>query len=96
MSKWPQNDVKSQKMQYLKTFSVWNSKILYSCYSHHKVPCYVHCNISIATKWAPVPLLSKGKIRISLLQELLFALVVHSVGVSKYMDISQHNHKKVC
>ena len=39
----------------------------------------------MARLWAPVPLHSKGKIRISLLQELLlFALVVHSVGVSKY------------
>ena len=30
------------------------------------------------------PLHSKGKIRVFLLQEVLFALVVHSVGVSEY------------
>ena len=49
----------------------------------------------MATKWAPEPLHSKGKIRISRLQELLFAHVVHSVGVSKYMDISQQKHKQI-
>ena len=38
----------------------------------------------MTTPWAPGPLHSKGKIRVSLLQEVLFALVVHSVGVSEY------------
>ena len=38
----------------------------------------------MATQWAPGPLHLKGKIRVFLLQELLFALVVHSVGVSEY------------
>jgi len=38
----------------------------------------------MATQWAPGPLHSKGKFRVFLLQEMLFALVVHSVGVSKY------------
>ena len=39
----------------------------------------------MATQWAPGPLQSKGKIRVFLLQEVyLFALVVHSVGVSEY------------
>ena len=38
----------------------------------------------MATHWVPGPLHSKGKIRVFLLQEVLFALVVHSVGVSKY------------
>ena len=42
------------------------------------------CDISMATQWAPHPLHSKGKIRVSLHQEVLFALVVHSVGVSQY------------
>ena len=36
------------------------------------------------TQWAPGPLHSKGKIRVFLLQEVLFALVVHSVGVREY------------
>ena len=36
------------------------------------------------TQWAPGPLHSKGKIRVFLLQEVLFALVVQSVGVSEY------------
>ena len=49
----------------------------------------------MATQWVPGPLHSKGKIRVFLLQEVLFALVVHSVGVSEYMDITQHKHKKV-
>ena len=36
----------------------------------------------MATLWAPGPLLSKEKIRVFLLQEVLFAIVVSSVGVS--------------
>ena len=38
----------------------------------------------MATKWAPGPLHSKGKIRVFLLEEVSFALFVHTVGVSKY------------
>jgi len=38
----------------------------------------------MTTQWAPGPLHSKGKIRVFLLQEDLFALVVHSVGVSEH------------
>ena len=38
----------------------------------------------MATQWDSGPLHSKGKIRIFLLQKVLFALVVHSVGVSEY------------
>ena len=38
----------------------------------------------MATKWAPGPLHSKEKIRVFLLQEVLFAIVVCSVGVSEY------------
>ena len=45
---------------------------------------YVYCDISMATQWASGPLHSKGKIRVFLHQEVLFALVVHSVGMSKY------------
>ena len=38
----------------------------------------------MATQWAPGPLHLKRKIRVFLHQEVLFDLVVHSVGVSKY------------
>ena len=38
----------------------------------------------MATQWAPGPLHSKGKIRVFLLQGVLFALAVHSVGVNEY------------
>ena len=38
----------------------------------------------MATQWAPGPLHSKGKIRVFLVQEVLFAVVVRSVGVSEY------------
>ena len=38
----------------------------------------------MGTQWAPGPLYSMGKVRVFLLQEVLFALVVHSVGVSDY------------
>jgi len=36
----------------------------------------------MATQWAPSPLHLKDKIRVFVLQEELFALVVYSVGVS--------------
>ena len=38
----------------------------------------------MATQCTPGSLHSKGKIRVFLLQEVLFAFVVHSVGVSEY------------
>ena len=38
------------------------------------VPWYFHCDISMATQWAPG----------SLLEEVLFTHVVHSVAVSEY------------
>ena len=38
----------------------------------------------MATQWALGPLHSKKKIRVFLLQQVLFALVVHSVGVREY------------
>ena len=38
----------------------------------------------MATQWAPGPLYSKGKIRVFLLQEEFFAIVVRPVGVSEY------------
>jgi len=38
----------------------------------------------MATRGAPGPLHSKGKIRVFLLKEVSFALVVHSVGLSEY------------
>ena len=41
------------------------------------------CDIFMATQWAPGPLHSKRKIRVFLLQEVLFDLVVHSVAESE-------------
>ena len=79
-----QGGAKSQKIEYLSQLFLHRTETQYSCYTHHKVPLYVHCDISMATQWAPGPLHSKGKIRVFLLQEVLFALVVHSVGVSEY------------
>ena len=38
----------------------------------------------MATQWVPGLLHSKGKLRVFLLQEVLFVHVVHSVGVRKY------------
>ena len=38
----------------------------------------------MATQWVPGLLHSEGKIRVFLLQEVLFARVVHSLGVGKY------------
>ena len=38
----------------------------------------------MAKQWTPGSLHSKGKIGVFLLQEVLFALFVHSLGVSEY------------
>jgi len=38
----------------------------------------------MTTKWDPGPLHPKGKVRNPLLQEVLFALDVHSVGAREY------------
>ena len=38
----------------------------------------------MATQWAPGPLHAKSIIRVFVLREMLFGLVVHSVGVSEY------------
>ena len=63
-------DLKSQKIENLWKLFLYRTETLYSCYTHHKVPWHV--------------LHSKGKIGVLILQEVLFALVVHSVGVSEY------------
>ena len=74
---WTQNDVKSQKN--IISLFLHRTETLYS---HHKVP-YVHCDISMATQLAPGPLHLRVK-SVFLLQELLFALAIHSVGLSEY------------
>ena len=79
---WTQNNVTSQKMEYLRRLFLYRTETLYSCCNHHKVSWYFHCDISMATQWAPGPLHLKDKIRVFLLQEVLFALVVYSAGVS--------------
>ena len=51
----------------------------------------------MATQWAPGPLHSKRKIRVFLHQEVLFDLVVHSMGVSEYGHYTaQAEEIKVC
>ena len=70
---WTQSGVKSQKINISHNFFCIELK----------VP-YVHCDISMATQWAPGPLHSKGKTRVFLLQEVLFVFVVHSVVVNEY------------
>ena len=47
-----QNDLKSQKMEYLWKRFLYRTETLYSCYTHHKVTWYIHCDISMATQWA--------------------------------------------
>ena len=49
----------------------------------------------MATQWAPGPLHSKSKIRVFLLQEVLFDLDVHSVGVSEYGHHTTQAEKSV-
>ena len=88
VTKGTQSGAKSQKIDYLSRLFLYRTETQYSCYAPHKVPWYVHCEISMATQWAPGPLHSKGKIKVFLLQEVLFDLVVHSVGVS------EHGHYK--
>ena len=81
---WTQNDVKSQKMEYLWRLFLYRTETLYSCFTQHKVSWHFHWDIFMATKWAPGPLHSKDKIQGFLLQEVLFALVAYSVGVGWY------------
>ena len=63
---------------------MYRTETWYSCCTHHKVPWHVLCDISMGTRWAPGPLHPKGKVRVPLLQELLFALDILSVAVSEY------------
>ena len=49
----------------------------------------------MATQWAPGPLDSKVKIRVFLLQEVLFALVVQSEGVSEYRHYTAQPQEKM-
>ena len=72
-------------MEYLYKDVMDRTLTLCNCYTHHKVPYHVFCDISMATQWAPGSLYLKSKVRIPLLQEVLFALDVHSVGLSKYV-----------
>ena len=84
VTKGTQSGAKSQKIEYLSRLFLYRTETQYSCYTPHKVSRNVLCDISMATEWAPGSLHSKWKIRVFLLQEVLFALVVHSVGVSEY------------
>ena len=79
-----QNDLKSQKKWNIsEDFFCIELKLCTVVILITKVhDMHVHCDISMATQWAPDPFHSKGKIRVSLLQEVLFALLVHSVSVS--------------
>ena len=56
---------------------MYETETLYSCCTHHKFPCHVLCDISLATQWALGPLHAKGKVRIALLQEVAVVLHVH-------------------
>ena len=47
----------------------------------------------MATQWAPGPLHSKGKIRVFLDQEVLFALVDHSVAESVHGHYTAHTQE---
>ena len=65
------------------------SETLNSCYTHPKVPWYIHCDITMETQ-APGPLHSKGKIRVF----LLLLLFIQCLWAN--MEITQHKHKEVC
>ena len=83
VTRWTQNDVKAQKMEYI--WKLFLCRIfLYSCYTHHKFPWYVHCDISMATQLAPGPPHPKSNIWVSLLQVVLFASDVQWVGAGEY------------
>ena len=66
---------KITKMEYLLRLFLWRPETLCSCYTHHKVPWLVYSDIFMATQWAVGPLHLKGKIRVSLLQGVLFAFM---------------------
>ena len=73
--------VKSQKSEYLSHLFLYRTD---SCYTHHKVPWHVYCDISMATPF-------KGENQSF---PPSFALVVHSVGVSEYGHYTASNTTK--
>ena len=42
---WTQNNLTSQKMEYLRRLFLYRTETLYSCCNHHKVSRYFHCDI---------------------------------------------------
>ena len=54
-----------------------------------------HCDVSIATQWAPGSLHPKGKIRVSLPNKD-YLLLMFIPWVWANMDITQQKHKEVC
>ena len=82
-----------KKMEYLWRRVLYSTETLCSCCTHHKVSWYFHCDISMATQWAPGPLHSKDKIRVfSFKRCYLLLLLIQWVWAN--MDIAQHKHKK--
>ena len=76
-------DVKSPKIEYLSRLFLYRTEtftVVAIITKFHEMST----DISMATQCAPGPLHSKGKIRVFFLQEVLFALVVNSVGVNEY------------
>ena len=60
------------------------------------IPWLVLCDICMTTQWAPGPRHPKGKVRVPLFQELLFAFDFHSESAKRIWSFTQHMHKKVC
>ena len=80
---WTQSDVKLQKMEYLWRPFLYGTETLYIVVLLTKLHDMSTDN-TMATQWASSPLHPKAKFRVSLRQEVLFTLDVHSVGVSEY------------
>ena len=55
----------------------------------------IHYDISMATKWAPLPHYPKDKIRVSLPKKR-FLLLMFIQWVWENMDITQDKYKKFC
>ena len=82
-----------QKMEYLWRLYLYRTETLYSCCIHYNVSWHFHCDISMATQWAPGLLHSKDKIRFFSFKKC-YLLLLFIQWVWFNMVITQHNHKE--
>ena len=80
MTRWTQNDVKSQKWNISEDFFCIELKLFTVVILMTKFHDMVHCEISMATQWVPGRLNAKDKIRVPLPKKCyMFLMLIHWV-----------------